>query len=178
MIRSYNFSAYLPLTSRTAMNSRFIPVARLISSVALAFASMSAAHAEGRFVISADGQEVTDTQTKLVWQRCAVGQKWDGKTCAGKASKVTLAAAKDMAAGMTPAWRVPTKDELTGIVDKSQKKPAIDKLSFPGTPSIIFWSTRPEASDNLAAWLVDFKTGKVLGHTHKAKYAVRLVRAA
>lgn len=160
------------------MNSRSISVARVIFSVALAFASLSAAHAEGRFVISANGQEVTDTQTKLVWQRCSVGQSWDGKTCLGTATMVTITNAKEIGAAMTPAWRVPTKEELTGIVDLSQKKPAIDKITFPGTPSTIFWSTRPEANDNLAAWLVDFKTGKVLGHTHKAKYAVRLVRAS
>ncbi|OYT94041.1 MAG: hypothetical protein CFE43_01525 [Burkholderiales bacterium PBB3] len=163
------------------MNFRFTPVARFLSAAALLMAgltSMSAAQAEGRFVISADGQEVTDTQTKLVWQRCAVGQKWDGKACAGKATKVALDKAKEMAAAMSPALRLPSKDELVGIVDKSQKKPAIDKAAFPDTPSAIFWSTRPEASDNLAAWLVDFKTGRVMGHTHKAKYFVRLVRAA
>lgn len=159
------------------MNFRSTSVARLVSAVALALAgltSMSAAHADGRFVISADGQEVTDTQTKLVWQRCTVGQSWDGKTCAGKASKVTLAKAKEMG----PNWRLPTKDELTGLVDKTQKKPMIDKAAFPGTPAAIFWSTRPEATDNLGAWLVDFKNGRVFGNTRKASYMVRLVRAA
>jgi len=44
-------------------------------------------HAEGRFVVSADGQEVTDTQTKLIWQRCAVGQKLDGKVAPVKPPK-------------------------------------------------------------------------------------------
>ncbi len=159
------------------MNSRFTPMARLVTAVTLTLAglcTLSTAYADSRFVVSADGQEVTDTRTKLVWQRCTVGMKWDGKTCAGKATKVSLAKAKDMG----PTWRLPSKDELAAIVDKTQKKPAIDKLAFPGTPPTIFWSTRPEATDNLAAWLVDFKSGRVLGHTHKAKYAVRLVRAA
>ena len=163
------------------MNFRFTPVVRLLSAAALLIAgltSMSAAQAEGRFVISADGQEVTDTQTKLVWQRCALGQKWDGKVCAGKAAKVALDKAKEMGAAMSPALRLPSKDELVGIVDKSQKKPAIDKAAFPGTPAAIFWSTRPDASNALDAWLVDFKSGRVLGNTHKAKYFVRLVRAA
>ena len=79
---------------------------------------------------------------------------------------------------MGPTWRLPTKDELTGLVDKTQKKPMIDKAAFPGTPAAIFWSTRPEATDNLGAWLVDFKNGRVFGNTRKASYMVRLVRAA
>jgi len=78
---------------------------------------------------------------------------------------------------MTPAWRWPTKDELTGIVDKTQKKPAIDKVAFPNTPSSLFWSSKPGATDNLGAWVVDFSKGRVFGHTHKAIYHIRLVRA-
>ena len=72
---------------------------RFVPTLVLALAGvsfMSAAQAESRFVISADGKEVTDTQTKLVWQRCAVGQTWDGKVCVGKAAKVGLAKAKEM----------------------------------------------------------------------------------
>ena len=155
--------------------NRFMPA--LVLTLA-GMSAMSAAQAEGRFVVSADGQEVTDTQAKLVWQRCAVGQKWDGTTCAGKATKITLDKAKEMGAAMSPALRLPTKEELVSIVDKSQKKPAIDKVAFPGTPAAIFWSTRPDASNALDAWLVDFKNGRVFGNTHKAKYMVRLVRAA
>ena len=48
------------------------------------FALVTAAvHAQDRFVISSDGQEVTDSTTKLVWRRCGEGQSWDGKTCSG-----------------------------------------------------------------------------------------------
>ena len=163
------------------MNTRFTLGTRLLPAVALmllGLTSMSAAQAESRFVISANGQEVTDTQTKLVWQRCTVGQPWDGKTCLGTATKVTLASAKEIGAATASGWRLPTKDELTGIVDKTKKKPAIDGAAFPGTPSTIFWSSRPDSTDNLAAWLVDFKTGRVIGYTHNAKYAVRLVRSS
>lgn len=143
-----------------------------------ALVAVSSAHAEGRFVVSADGQEVTDTQTKLIWQRCTVGQKWDGKTCSGKATKVSLPDAKAMGASTSPAWHVPTKDELLSIVDKTVKKPAIDKAAFPGTPPAIFWATQPGTADSLNAWIVQFKTGKVYANTHKAKYLVRLVRSS
>ena len=163
------------------MNFRSTSVARLVSAVALALAgltSMSAAHADGRFVISADGQEVTDTQTKLVWQRCAVGMKWDGKTCAGKATKMSLAQAKKAQDASNPAWHAPSKEELSSLVNKSQKKPRIDHDAFPATPSGVFWAMRPEANDNLNAWLVDFRSGRVFGNVRKASYFVRLVRTA
>ena len=161
------------LFSRT-MN-RFVPTLVL----ALAGVSfMSAAQAEGRFVISADGKEVTDTQTKLVWQRCAVGQNWDGKVCAGKPTKISLAKAKEMGAAMTPAWHLPTKEEMVSVVDKSQKKVKIDATAFPGAPGVIFWATQAGSTDNLNAWLVNFKSGRVVANTHKATYAVRLVRPA
>lgn len=143
-------------------------------ALSLAFCALSsAALADARFVVSADGQEVTDTQTKLVWQRCAVGLKWDGKTCAGKATKATLKDAKAAPAG----WRLPTKDELKGLVDKSAKKAKIDATAFPGTPGGIFWAGKPEANDDLGAWLVDFRNGKVFGNTRKSTHLVRLVRA-
>ena len=36
-------------------------------------ASLAASQAQGRYTISSDGQEVTDTTTKLAWRRCAEG---------------------------------------------------------------------------------------------------------
>ncbi len=145
---------------------------------AAAMAMVVAAHAEGRYTVSADGQEVTDTQTKLVWQRCAVGMKWDGKTCAGKATKMSLAQAKKAQDASNPAWHAPSKEELSSLVNKSQKKPRIDHAAFPATPSGVFWAMRPEANDNLNAWLVDFRSGRVFGNVRKASYFVRLVRTA
>ena len=137
--------------------------------------------AQSRFVISPDGQEVTDTGTKLVWQRCAVGQKWDGKTCAGKPTKLTLSKAREIgASAATPGlkWRVPKLDELTTLIERKRKKPAIDVAIFPGTPSAIFWALRPEFQDDLNVWLVDFGNGHVFGNTRKASFFVRLVRGA
>ncbi len=132
----------------------------------------------GRYVVSGDGQEVTDTQTKLVWQRCTYGQKWDGKACSGKPTKVTFAEAKKIAASAGATWRVPTKDELLSLLEKSGKKVSINKDAFPNTTATIFWAVRPETNDNLNAWLVDFRNGHVFGNTGEVKFLVRLTRGS
>ena len=54
-----------------------------------------------------------------VWQRCAVGR---GKVCAGKPTKISLAKAKEMGAAMTPAWHLPTKEEMVSVVVISRRK--------------------------------------------------------
>ena len=162
------------------MKSRTLMM-NVVPQAILAFASLlwvTSAHADGRFVVSSDGQEVTDTQTKLVWQRCATGLKWDGKTCAGKPSKLTFSNAREIGASTTPTWRIPAKTELLSLVDKSQKKLKIDAQTFPGTPGGLFWAERPEVTDNLNHWMVDFRNGRVVGNVRNAKYFVRFVRVA
>jgi hypothetical protein len=156
------------------------------AGVVLAIGALGAttlAQAEERFQISADGQEVTDTQAKLTWRRCAEGLSFDGTTCKGKATKFTFAAAKKHAAAQAPvgaqAWHVPSKVEMLTLVDKSQKKkPRIDGKAFPGTPAKLFWAVRPEDRDNLNAWIVDFGNGKVYGNTGSKAPLLRLVRNA
>lgn len=137
--------------------------------------------AQSRFTISADGQEVLDTKTNLTWRRCAEGMKFDGKTCTGKPTPLLLADAKKLALSAAQTenkgWRVPNKDDLVALVDRTQKKkPKIDIVAFPGTPSALFWSLRPGFNDNLNAWLVNFANGKVYGNEGERKNNLRLVR--
>jgi len=138
-----------------------------------------AAHADDRFKVSADGKEVTDTKTNLVWRRCVEGMAWDGKTCAGKAKKMTYANARKTAADAGSGWRLATKEEMLSLVDKSlKKKPLIDQTAFPKTPSGLSWANRPEMTDNLNGWMVDFRNGHVLGNAGSKAPVLRLVRAA
>ena len=58
----------------------------------------SAGQAQDRFTISGDGQEVTDTTTRLAWRRCAEGLRWDGKACTGKLKTFKYAEAKEASA--------------------------------------------------------------------------------
>ena len=146
----------------------------LVAASLLALAATVPAQAQSRFTVSADGQEVTDSNTKLVWKRCVEGMKWDGKTCAGKPAKLTLAAAKDMT--KAGGWRIPNKDELAGLLDKQGKKMVLDKTSFPAAPARLYWGIRPESTDNLNHWLVDMGNGHAFGNTRAGKNYVRLVK--
>jgi Protein of unknown function (DUF1566) len=142
----------------------------------------SASQAQGRFTISGDGQEVTDTTTKLAWRRCAEGLRWDGKTCSGKLKTFKYPEAREAAAAAAKrdakAWRIPTRDELVPLVDMSAKKrPRIDVKAFPQTPAKPFWAMRPGSDDDLSAWLVNFANGKVTGNAGQRRFHLRLVRA-
>lgn len=156
--------------------------ASCLALLLLAVGSHGTVLAQGRYTVSADGQEVQDTQAKLTWRRCAEGMRWDGKACTGKASKFSYGAAQQhasaQASASAQAWRLPTKAELLSLVDKSKKKPLIDTSAFPGTPNAMFWATRPEANDNLNAWIVNFGNGRVYGNTGSKAPHVRLVRAS
>jgi hypothetical protein len=165
------------LTRNFAMCAAALSLAA-VATTAHAQATATTA-SSARFTISANGQEVLDTSTKLWWRRCTEGMKWDGKTCVGKPVKLTLALAKQQAAATGKAegkaWRIPSREELTGLIVKPQKKPLIDKNAFPNTPSAVFFALRPGFDDNLNAWIVDFGNGHVFGSTG-SKYLVRLVR--
>jgi hypothetical protein len=154
---------------------------RIAALSLLAFAAV-AASAQGRFAISADGQEVTDAKTRLTWRRCAEGMRWDGKACSGKLLKFSYAGAKRDAAESArdgKGWRIPSRDELIALVDMDQKKkPRIDPKAFPQTPSLPFWAARAGSTDDLNAWLVNFASGKVRANLGQAKFPLRLVRPA
>ena len=56
-------------------------------------------------------------------------------------------------------WRLPTLDELRGIVDYSRYDPAIDTNYFPNTQSSLYWSASPNAYYSGNAWFVSFSYG-------------------
>jgi hypothetical protein len=156
------------------------PFLKGLALVAFGLAA-AGAHAQGRFSISANGQEVGDASSHLTWRRCVEGQRWDGKTCSGTVLKFTYAEAKRRARAAAqagaPAWRLPTRDELVGLVDRKLKgKPKIDLDAFPKTPTTPQWATRPGSDDDLNAWLVSFGNGKVTGNAGMARFPLRLVR--
>ncbi|HFQ13573.1 MAG TPA: DUF1566 domain-containing protein, partial [Gammaproteobacteria bacterium] len=137
-----------------------------------------------RFVINGDGT-VTDSDTGLMWKRCAEGQTWDGMACTGTVSTYTwqqaLQQVQILNAGGGYAgysdWRVPNIKELGSIVERQCYDPAINETVFPGTPSSGFWSSSSTASFSGGAWNVGFDYGGDDNDYSKSFDAyVRLVR--
>lgn len=136
----------------------------------------------GRFV--ANGAEVTDTRTGLIWQRCSAGQSWRGSTCKGRVGIYTpeqaLAYAKTQnTTDSVTGWRLPNVKELSSLADRGCQEPAIDSTVFPATTSDYLYETSsPFVSHSGTAWGiwgVGFGGGTV-GATSDG--AVRLVRSS
>ncbi|MBL0440694.1 DUF1566 domain-containing protein [Aeromonas veronii] len=128
---------------------------------------------------------VTHHTTGLIWQRCSLGQSWDGTDCTGEArtyswERALAAAEQNTLAGFSD-WRLPNKNELASIVEYRCYQPAINNQQFPNTPSAWYWSSSPNARNSNDAWDVDFSNGSVNGYVaYGYKYDngyVRLVRA-
>ncbi|MBW0278448.1 Lcl C-terminal domain-containing protein [Shewanella xiamenensis] len=134
------------------------------------------------FTDNGDGS-VTHHTTGLIWQRCSLGQSWDGVNCTGEATNFTwkqalAAGAQNTLAGFSD-WRLPNKNELASIVEYRCHGPAINNQQFPNTSSSSwYWSSSPDASSSFSAWLVDFYYGYVDSSNKGNHRHVRLVRAA
>jgi len=118
-----------------------------------------------RYELSANGQEVTDHQTGLIWRK----NPEEGKFTFNEAQ----AHAKRIAQQTGLPWRVPTLDELTSLVDRTLTNPA---STFPDIPSECFWSSLPCLGDTNYAWYVFFDFGYVYFSYRFNTNAVRLVR--
>ena len=93
---------------------------------------------------------VTDKETGITWMRCALGQKWDGTTCAGTAKTYNWQNAMDEVKKINSSnygghsdWRLPYIPELASIVERRCFDPRVNLTAFPTTPSIPFWLHRP-----------------------------------
>jgi hypothetical protein len=136
-----------PAANKTSASTEVVAIAEGDKSAVSAGSS-----ADPRYTVSADGKEVADSRTRLIWRRCTEGMTWDGMTCAGEPKIIkfhqhALAHAKAEAAATRQAWRVPTHQELVGIANKptdadvARGVGGIDLVTFPATPKIAFWSS-------------------------------------
>ncbi|MEH1123170.1 Lcl C-terminal domain-containing protein [Micromonospora sp. CPCC 206061] len=114
---------------------------------------------------------VRDNVTCLVWQK------------AYSAEKLTWSSAKSYCAGLSigdSGWRLPSRIELTSIMDFTRSGPAIDTTAFKGLANF-FWTGSPwaVAHDPPYAWVMNFYEGLAsnAGNT-TATYHARCVRAA
>ena len=133
---------------------------------------------------------IKDNITGLIWE----GKPADGglrdfnKTYTnygdGRVGDASAYVATVNAAGLCGAadWRLPTADELHGLVDygvyvSNTSPPAIDATWFPNTLGSLFWSSSPYVGNASGAWGVDFRVGYVNNSVRVNSSYVRLVRA-
>ncbi|MDC8829735.1 Lcl C-terminal domain-containing protein [Alteromonas gilva] len=137
--------------------------ALLVSGSALAQECLSGAVATtpgDAFVETDNDATILHSTTNLIWQRCAVGQTWDGDTCTGEAQPMTwqqaLTYAQQYDSERLEGWRVPNVKELSSLTERNCVRPAINSAVFPATPEDSFWTSTPSYSDPLRAWTVAF----------------------
>lgn len=134
-----------------------------------------------RFLIH-DG-EVTEPARQLVWQRCPVGMSWSQNLgCTGKPALMSVKEAIRYAGNLGSGWRVPTIDELAGLIDDSCSHPAINGRVFPGVRALgenaaPYWSQTPFEDLPDLSYYVDFMAGAVDARSRQLTLAVRLVRS-
>jgi len=98
-------------------------------------------HPGGRYDVDAAGDAITDTRTKLTWQRTLHGPAVD------------YAQAEAYCAGLGDGYRLPAYKELLTLVDPSAGEKPIDR-ALPRVPDAsFFWSSSPALSD-MGKWVV------------------------
>lgn len=166
-----------------------IPVALVIFSVAsgvhaqtcLKNTPRTAPDSRYELVHGSGGSEVLDKKTKLIWQRCSVGQSWNGNACIGTASSYVWPDALRQAKNYGNGWRLPNIKELQSLVEDTCHKSSINEVFFPATFSGRYGSSSPyfDSRANIV-WFVNFDTG-ASGATFAKDipyYHVRAVRTA
>ena len=102
------------------------------------------------YMINSDGT-VLDDNTNLMWQRedDSITRTWfeADNYC------------ENLGLGGYTDWRLPSKRELTGIVNYGQKYPSIDRSSFPNTKSSSYWTSTLMTCYYGEPWSVDFASG-------------------
>ena len=106
--------------------------------------------------------EVFDKRTGITWARCVVGQRWNGNTCTGQPSRLTvrdaLYYARSEARRTGVAWRLPNIKELMSISVHPYRegRASINLDVFPNTPLGNTWSN---TSTVTLFWALDFTYG-------------------
>ena len=85
--------------------------------------NMTATAPNSRYNLLNNGTEVKDVQTGLIWQRCSLGQMWNGTTCTGTAATYNWTNALQTAVNMGSGWRVPNIKEPDSLIEQACYNP-------------------------------------------------------
>lgn len=119
---------------------------------------------------------ITELETGLTWYRCAVGQRWNGQQCEGKAIRMNwLQAAEYIRLHDLTNWRIPKLAELASIVERKCKSPRVNQALFPNTPKGSFWTINKKNGKKNSYYLLDFDRDGVLIADKNEQHFVRLV---
>jgi len=130
---------------------------------------VATASAADRFAVIMGGAAVQDNHTGLIWEQTP------GPDHVFWVNALTHCDAR--ATGGRTGWRIPTKEELAGLVDTSRHDPALSSgHPFSNVKSAIYWTSTPSAKDPVLAWHVSFFSGEVATdgkHLNRRVWCVR-----
>ena len=124
---------------------------------------------------------VTDSATRLVWQKCSAGQGTTLGNCGtGSISWYTLSDAlmfcEGLILGGRSDWRLPNINELKSIIDYTKNNPSIDLSVFPNTPEAdVWWSSTTIAYNTSRMWIMQFNYGNLTFSSKEGQNKVRCV---
>jgi hypothetical protein len=128
-----------------------------------------------------DDGTLVHNPSRLQWQRCVLGQVWDGQTCTGTPQALSwsgaLQAAETHVQDGWSDWRVPNRNELASLVESRCFLPALDAEVFPNGSGGAHWTASPQFDALDSAWTVDFDDGRLTPADAATLLPVRLVRA-
>ena len=117
----------------------------------------------------AENSTVIDFESNLIWYRCSLGQNFNIDTgkCDGSAMKlnhqeikIALQQANEQLGG---EWRLPSRQELEGLICPTCNPPKVNLKYFPGTESEPYWTGQRNWISPKNYWSVNFMTGDTYG---------------
>ena len=115
---------------------------------------------DSRYTVDMTNGTVIDTETGLMWQRCAQGLT--GNNCTGIATPLNwqgaLALADSSEFASHSDWRLPNIVELRSLVAYDRHGPAINATTFP-TATGTYWSSSPSSANGDEALALNFANG-------------------
>lgn len=130
---------------------------------------------ESKYTDNGNGT-ITDKTTGLTWQKGENAARFNWYQASGTYDEKFTPSTQNVCGSLSLAgsgWRLPTKDELFGLFDKSFK-PTINTTYFPNAYAYDYWSSTPYNTN--IAWYVPFGDGSVNFTNKSDNYYVRCVR--